>query len=57
MENSEEGCEILRDRPRINSNTVDLGYLKGMPDGTLGKVYSDFLETNVSSQLVLRTYI
>lgn len=48
MENSHEGQQILRDRPRINSQTVDLEHLKKMPVGTLGKVYSNFLEKNVS---------
>lgn len=46
MENSHEGLQILRDRPRINSQTVDLEHLKKMPVGTLGKVYSNFLEKN-----------
>lgn len=48
MESSEEGLRILRDRPRINSRTVDLERLKNYPDGTLGKIYSDFLEENVN---------
>ncbi|KAJ8925048.1 hypothetical protein NQ315_001219 [Exocentrus adspersus] len=46
MEESEEGSEILNDRPRINTGTVDLDYLKRLPDGTLGKAYSNFLVDN-----------
>ncbi|GJQ71165.1 hypothetical protein Trydic_g1066 [Trypoxylus dichotomus] len=46
MENSPEGSEILRKRPRINSNTVNLENLKTYPEGTLGKIYTDFLKTN-----------
>lgn len=48
MEDSEEGREILKLQPRINSNTVDLEKLKSYPEGTLGKAYSNFLEINVS---------
>ncbi|RZC39315.1 Coq4 domain containing protein [Asbolus verrucosus] len=46
MENSKEGAEILRTRPRINSKTVDLDWLKKLPDDTLGKTYINFLERN-----------
>ncbi|CAF0727324.1 unnamed protein product [Didymodactylos carnosus] len=38
-----EGEQILRDRPIINSSTVDLEQLKMLPAGTLGKEYSNFL--------------
>lgn len=47
MESSPEGLEILKQRPRINSRTVDLERLKTLPEGTLGKIYSNFLEKNV----------
>lgn len=47
MLDSEEGREILRLKPRINSKTVDLEKLKTYPEGTLGKIYSDFLVRNV----------
>lgn len=50
MRASEEGREILKLKPRINSSTVDLEKLKEYPDGTLGKAYSNFLETNVISR-------
>lgn len=47
MQDSEEGSEILKLKPRINSKTVNLDKLKNYPEGTLGKAYSDFLVTNV----------
>lgn len=57
MTSSEEGCEILRLRPRINSRTVDLDRLKQFPEGTLGKAYSQFLEINVSIIVKLNKHI
>lgn len=48
MEQSEEGLRILKDRPRITSQYVDLEKLKNYPEGTLGKAYSTFLIVNVS---------
>lgn len=48
MEESEEGQEILKDLPRINSRTVDLDYLHKLPNNTVGSTYYKFLETNVS---------
>lgn len=47
MQDSEEGSDILKLKPRINSKTVDLEKLKSYPEGTLGKAYSDFLVKNV----------
>ncbi|EFO27484.1 hypothetical protein LOAG_00995 [Loa loa] len=44
MEGDICGREILRDRPRITSATIDLSYLRTLPHGTLGKEYSIFLE-------------
>ncbi|CAM9669978.1 unnamed protein product, partial [Ectocarpus sp. 6 AP-2014] len=41
-----EGREILRERPVINEATVDLGALAALPDGTLGKSYSNFMKEN-----------
>ncbi|XP_018576435.1 ubiquinone biosynthesis protein COQ4 homolog, mitochondrial [Anoplophora glabripennis] len=46
MEESKEGTEILNDRPRINTSTVDLKYLKKLPEGTLGRTYYNFLVKN-----------
>lgn len=47
MQNTHEGQRILDQRPRIHSSTVDLLALKNLPDGTVGKTYSSFLEVNV----------
>jgi len=44
--NSEEGRAILREKPRISSKTVDLKKLKSLPEGTVGKIYHNFLEKN-----------
>ncbi|KAG1689647.1 Ubiquinone biosynthesis protein COQ4, mitochondrial [Nymphon striatum] len=46
MSSSTEGNKILRDRPRINSESIDLEYLKTLPINSLGKAYVQFLETN-----------
>ncbi|XP_064649723.1 ubiquinone biosynthesis protein COQ4 homolog, mitochondrial-like [Lineus longissimus] len=40
------GRQILEEKPRINSSTVDLDYLSKLPPGTLGREYITFLETN-----------
>ncbi|XP_067131787.1 ubiquinone biosynthesis protein COQ4 homolog, mitochondrial [Centruroides vittatus] len=41
-----EGQAILRDKPRINSQTIDLRFLQKLPDGTLGHAYFSFLSKN-----------
>ncbi|KAL2736605.1 UDP-sugar transporter UST74c-like isoform X1 [Vespula maculifrons] len=46
MQKSSEGQRILKEKPRINTSTVDLSLLKDLPEGTLGKTYSNFLEVN-----------
>lgn len=46
MLESEEGSKIINDQPRINTSTVDMQYLSRLPEGTLGKLYSKFLEKN-----------
>nr|CAI5848534.1 unnamed protein product [Callosobruchus analis] len=33
MKESEEGSRILADQPRINTKTIDLNYLKNLPEG------------------------
>nr|CAH7742861.1 unnamed protein product [Callosobruchus chinensis] len=33
MKESEEGCRILADQPRINTKTIDLNYLRNLPEG------------------------
>ncbi|VEN43024.1 unnamed protein product [Callosobruchus maculatus] len=46
MKESEEGCRILADQPRINTKTINLNYLQNLPEGTLGKTYYNFLADN-----------
>ncbi|XP_023289693.1 ubiquinone biosynthesis protein COQ4 homolog, mitochondrial isoform X1 [Orussus abietinus] len=46
MESDLEGKRLLAEKPRINSSTLDLDYLKSLPPDTLGKTYSEFLEVN-----------
>lgn len=38
-----EGREVLRARPAIDCEHVDLAALARLPEGTLGRAYSDFL--------------
>ena len=57
MQKSREGRQVLTERPRINSQTVDLSALKAYPDGTLGRAYSDFLEKNVSFGHILKSQL
>lgn len=42
MKSSKEGRQILKDRPIINSKTVDFKYLKSLPKNSLGNVYASF---------------
>lgn len=48
MNSSEEGKRILEQKPRINTTTVDLEMLKRLPPYSFGRVYVEFLETNVN---------
>lgn len=41
---SPEGRKILKERPRVNSTTVDMDALARLPDGSLGKAYVTWLE-------------
>ncbi|XP_059470378.1 ubiquinone biosynthesis protein COQ4 homolog, mitochondrial [Neocloeon triangulifer] len=43
---SNEGQQILLEKPRINSRTVDLDALKKLPPNTFGRAYIKFLEDN-----------
>ncbi|KAH7884343.1 coenzyme Q biosynthesis protein Coq4-domain-containing protein [Phlebopus sp. FC_14] len=45
MLDSPEGRRILKDRPRINSQTLDIDRLKSLPDGTFGREYVRWLES------------
>lgn len=44
-----EGSRILARKPRISSSTIDFSALRRLPQGTLGRIYCDFLDVNVSS--------
>ncbi|KAF8896058.1 ubiquinone biosynthesis protein COQ4, mitochondrial [Infundibulicybe gibba] len=44
MLESPEGRRILKQRPRVNSNTVDMGKLSQYPEGTFGRAYVTWLE-------------
>ncbi|KAJ7111958.1 coenzyme Q biosynthesis protein Coq4-domain-containing protein [Mycena epipterygia] len=44
MLESPEGRQILKDRPRINSKTVDMAKLAQLPEGTFGRAYITWLE-------------
>lgn len=46
MIETEEGAEILKQMPRINSTTVSFDKLSQMPENTLGRVYADFMTAN-----------
>ncbi|EEC10346.1 ubiquinone biosynthesis protein, putative [Ixodes scapularis] len=46
MSNDPEGRQILRDRPRINTSTLDLDYLRQLPKETFGHAYYRFLADN-----------
>jgi ubiquinone biosynthesis protein COQ4 len=38
------GRRILRDRPRITSQTMSMDYLRNLPEKTVGKAYADWLD-------------
>jgi ubiquinone biosynthesis protein COQ4 len=44
MLESPEGRGILRDRPRVNSSTIDMNKLAEYPDGSFGRAYVTWLE-------------
>jgi ubiquinone biosynthesis protein Coq4 len=39
-----EGRRILKDRPRVNTETIDLDRLSQLPEGTFGRAYVSWLE-------------
>ncbi len=39
-----EGRQILRERPRVNSSTVDMQALSALPEGTFGRSYITWLD-------------
>lgn len=46
MLSTPEGAEILREMPRINSETVSFQQLSQLPENTIGRVYADFMRDN-----------
>jgi ubiquinone biosynthesis protein COQ4 len=44
MLESSEGRGVLRDRPRVNSSTIDMNKLAQYPDGSFGRAYVTWLE-------------
>jgi len=40
---------VYRERPVINTQTVDFDYLTSLPQGTFGREYADWLHVNVRS--------
>ncbi|XP_053674143.1 ubiquinone biosynthesis protein COQ4 homolog, mitochondrial [Anopheles nili] len=47
MRNSEEGQQILSEKPRINTGTVDMSALEKLPENTFGYTYAKFMADNV----------
>lgn len=39
-----EGQQILCERPIINTRTIDMDYLRSLPEGTFGKEYTNFMD-------------
>lgn len=48
MQTSEEGRQILTEKPRINTKSVKLDELRNLPDDTFGHHYFKFLDDNVN---------
>jgi ubiquinone biosynthesis protein COQ4 len=44
MLKSAEGRRVLRDRPRVNSDTVDMSWLATLPENSFGRAYLRWLE-------------
>ncbi|KAG7451396.1 Coq4-domain-containing protein [Guyanagaster necrorhizus] len=44
MLESSEGRRILKQRPRINTTTLDMNNLAQLPEGTFGRAYTSWLE-------------
>lgn len=44
MLSSPTGRRILRDRPRITSQTMSMAYLRSLPDNTVGRSYAQWLD-------------
>lgn len=46
MKATDEGQRILNDKPRINTKSVDMNYLRSLPDDSFGRTYVKFLDEN-----------
>lgn len=46
MIKSAEGRQILKDRPRLTSETINIESLKNLPEGSFGRAYLTWLERN-----------
>ncbi|KAG8447404.1 hypothetical protein GDO86_014759 [Hymenochirus boettgeri] len=46
MSRDPEGFQILQERPRIHTSTLNFKQLRELPDGTLGREYVRFLDVN-----------
>lgn len=46
MLSTQEGVDILKEMPRINSETVSFQWLSQLPENTVGRVYADFMRDN-----------
>ena len=44
LKGDEEGRRILRERPRLKSETIDLEQLGAMQEGSFGRAYVDWLK-------------
>ena len=44
MLESAEGRRILKERPRVNSTTIDMDKLREYPEGSFGRAYITWLE-------------
>jgi len=44
MLESAEGRQILKERPRVNSSTIDMQALSTLPEGTFGRAYITWLD-------------
>eukprot|EP01112_Ceratiomyxa_fruticulosa_P000021 TRINITY_DN0_c3_g1_i2.p1 TRINITY_DN0_c3_g1~~TRINITY_DN0_c3_g1_i2.p1 ORF type:complete len:289 (+),score=40.69 TRINITY_DN0_c3_g1_i2:282-1148(+) len=46
MENDHQGQQILRDRPRINMQSLDWAYLKSLPSNSFGYSYAQWMDSH-----------
>lgn len=52
MKSNDEGLQILKDQPRINTKTVDLDKLSRLEQNKFGYQYYKFLKDNVSKDFM-----